>query len=140
MGRIIKFESAGKERDKLVKEIVISIRELMKQSRFNENSRELAAFIALSLESISETIEVSVVAWEKRGYWVKADRFRLEWTWAGKLGTEMSQAVLSEDWKRIVQTALEVARKLYNVKVSVRHHLGTPWVGAWQRMQSKDLF
>jgi hypothetical protein len=140
LGRIIKFESAGKERDKLVKEIVISIRELMKQSRFNENSRELAAFIALSLESISETIEVSVVAWEKRGYWVKADRFRLEWTWAGKLGTEMRKAVLSEDWKRIVQTALEVARKLYNVKVSVRHHLGTPWVGAWQRMQSKALF
>ena len=137
MGRIIKFESAGKERDKLVKEIVISIRELMKQSRFNENSRDLAAFIALSLESISETIEVSVVAWEKRGYWVKADRFRLEWTWAGKLGTEMRQAVLSENWKRIGQTALEVARKLYNIKVSVRHHLGTPWVGAWQRMQSK---
>ena len=140
MGRIIKFESAGKERDKLVKEIVISIRELMKQSRFNENSRDLVAFIALSLESISETIEVSVVAWEKRGYWVKADRFRLEWTWAGKLGTEMRQAVLSEDWKRIGQTALEVARKLYNVKVSVRHHLGTPWVGAWLRMQSKALF
>jgi hypothetical protein len=136
LGRVIKLESAGKDRKKLVKEIVISIRELIKQSRFDENSRDIAAFIALALEAISETIEISVVAWEKRGYWVKADRFRLEWTWAGQLGTEMRQAVRSEDWNRIGQTAINVAQKLKMVNVSVRHHLGTPWVGAWQRFIS----
>ena len=46
------------------------------------HSRDLAAFIAISLEKIFETVETSVVAWEKKGYWVKADRFRLEWEWS----------------------------------------------------------
>ena len=138
MGRIINFESAGKKRVKLVKEIVISIRELMKQIRFDQDSRDLAAFISLALEAISETIELSVVAWEKRGYWVKADQFRLEWAWAGQFGNEMHQAVLAEDWKRIGQTAINVAQQLNKVNVPVRHHLGTPWVGAWQRMRSKS--
>ena len=41
------------------------------------------------LEAIDESIEQSVAAWEKRGYWLKADRFRQEWRWAGDLGRRM---------------------------------------------------
>ncbi len=39
----------------------------------------------LALEEINSNIDKSVEAWEKRGYWVKADKFRLDWEWSGKL-------------------------------------------------------
>ena len=42
--------------------------------------------MVLALEEIAVSIDVSVQAWEKRDYWVKADRFRMEWEWAGALG------------------------------------------------------
>lgn len=71
MSRVINLQSAGKERTKLSKATVIAIRELMRQNKIDNQTRDLAAFIALSTEAIFETIEPSVVAWEKRGYWVK---------------------------------------------------------------------
>ncbi len=86
LSRIINPEGSGKERTRLTKEVVLSIRELMKQAEPDAQSRDLAAFIALALIEITKTIEASVIAWEKRGYWVKADRFRMEWAWSEKTG------------------------------------------------------
>ncbi|RPI22643.1 MAG: hypothetical protein EHM70_23520 [Chloroflexota bacterium] len=135
MGRVINPESAGKERNQLNRAVVLAIRELMKQNTVDDTSRDLAAFISLALLRISETIDTSVEAWEKRDYWIKADRFRMEWAWSGRLGHDMRQAVLAGDWAMVAMTAAQAAQKLMNVKVPIRHRLGTPWVGAWQELQ-----
>ena len=137
MGRVINIHSAGKERTRLSKATVIAIRELMRQSDVNDQTKDLAAFIALSSEAISNTIEPSVSAWEKRGYWVKADRFRLEWSWSEILGAKMRQATLDEDWPTVASTVAQIAEKLRNVNVSERHRMGTPWVGAWKKIQDE---
>jgi len=134
LSRVINPEGAGKERNRLVKSIVLAIRELMCQSEPDEASRDLAAYIALALLQISETVEASVGAWEKRDYWVKADRFRMEWAWAERLGKQMRDAVLNEDWATIALTVSQVGSKLSHVDVPVRHRLGKPWVGAWGQL------
>jgi hypothetical protein len=120
----------------LSKATVIAIRELMRQGDVNEHTKDLAAFIALSSDAISKTIEPSVLAWEKRGYWVKADRFRLEWSWAEFLGAKMRKATLEEDWPTVATTAAQIAEKLSKVMVSERHRMGEPWVGAWKKLQA----
>ncbi len=135
MSRVINPEGAGRERNQLVKAVVLAIRELMRQTEPNEHSRDLAAFIALALLQISETVESSVAAWEKKGYWVKADRFRMEWAWAERLGKQMRQAVLEDDWAAVARVAAQVGEKLSGVDVPVRHRLGQPWVGAWQQLR-----
>jgi hypothetical protein len=111
------------------------MRELMRQSEPNDHSRDLAAFIALALIEISETVESSVAAWEKKGYWVKADRFRMDWAWSERLGKQMRQAVLQDDWATVAMVAAQVGGKVSNVDVPVRHRLGTPWEGAWKTLQ-----
>jgi hypothetical protein len=83
-------------------------------------------------------VEASVTPWEKRGYWVKADRFRLEWIWTNQLGSKMSTALIEEDWQTIAITAGQITEKFKDVKIPKRHSLGTPWVGAWGKM-SKGL-
>jgi len=115
--------------------VVLAIRELMKQTQPDAHSRDLAAFIALALIEISKTIDVSVAAWEKRGYWVKSDRFRMDWAWAEKYGNAMRQAVLKDDWAAIAGTSVQIAQKLASIKVPQRHRLGEPWVGAWEALQ-----
>ena len=91
MSRVINPDSAGKERTRLTKAIVIAIRELAKQSEPDMEARDLAAFISLALQTIAEGIDVSVAAWEKRDYWIKADHFRMEWAWAGQMGERLSK-------------------------------------------------
>jgi hypothetical protein len=131
LGRIIKTESAGKDRTRLSKEVVLAIRELMKQNKPDDTSKDIAAFIALALEEIAQTIDVSVAAWEKRGYWVKADRFRLDWGWSGKQGELMRQAIVRDDWVLVAQVSIQVAQKLSAVQIAEHHRLGIPWTGSW---------
>lgn len=135
MGRVINPDSAGKERTQLTKAIVLAIRELAKQTETGAEFRDLAAFIALSLEQIAEGIDVSVAAWEKRGYWVKADKFRMEWLWCGTYAEKMKTALLSEDWAGVAMVMTQTAQKFARVQVPAGNRLGRPWQGAWEELR-----
>ncbi|MBT3321367.1 MAG: hypothetical protein HN392_03685 [Anaerolineae bacterium] len=139
MSRIINPNSAGKERTKMTRALALAVRELAKtdpsknDGQLNE-ARDLAAFIALALEAVAETVEPSVAAWEKRNYWVKADKFRMEWAWAGRLSKEMRTAALEEDWMSVAPIAMQVAMKLQKIKISDKHRMGRPWQGSWGKL------
>ncbi|HNR01231.1 MAG TPA: hypothetical protein PKK59_01710 [Anaerolineaceae bacterium] len=130
MSKIYSPDSAGKERTRLTKTIILALRELMKQKEPDDLTRDITAYVILALEEIATNIDTSVEAWEKRGYWVKADRFRLDWEWAGSSAARLRKAFASEDWGTIAVTAAQVAQKLNKVVIPQRHRLGTPWVGA----------
>ena len=135
MSRVINPESAARERTILLRSIVLALRELMKQQDANDQTKDLAAYISLALESIHATIETSIVAWEKRGYWLKADRFQMEWAWTERLSGKLKQAVLDEDWPSVAMLSAQVAEKVKSVDVPQRNRIGAPWVGAWVQLK-----
>jgi len=97
----------------------------------------LAAFIALALKNISEGIDISVAAWEKRGSWVKADRFRMEWLWTGQYADKMKVAIFTDDWGTIAMLMPQIAQKFGKIMVSDNHRLGKPWVGSFKQLTSQ---
>lgn len=135
MSRVINPEGAGKERTRLLRGVVLSLRNLMQQTTVDETTRDLASFIALALEAIAATIDPTVEPWEKRGYWVKADRFRMDWNWTERLGKGMRQAVLKDEWVEVARLSADIASRVGNVKLPARHGLGTPWTGSWKRLK-----
>lgn len=137
MGRLINPDSAGKERTQLTKGIVLAIRELAKQTDTGPEFRDLAAFISLALAQIAAGIDASVAAWEKRDYWVKADKFRMEWLWAGQYAEKMKTALLAEDWAGVALVMTQTAQKLAKVQVPSGHRLGRPWAGAWKELSGQ---
>lgn len=136
MSRVINTDSAGKQRTKLSKAIVVALRELARQTDTGAETRDLAAFIAVALEAVSQGIDSSVAAWEKRGYWVKADKFRMEWAWTGPLSEKLRAAVSSEDWASVALLSAQVGQKLSKVQITANHRLGKPWSGAYERMKA----
>ena len=138
MSPIINPESAGKERTQLSKAIVLAVRELAQQTDVTDEAKDLAAFISLALQSISEGIDVSVAAWEKRGYWVKADRFRMDWMWTGQLAAKMKTALLADDWAAIAMLMPQIAQKFSKIEIAKNHRLGRPWVGAYGQLNGKQ--
>ncbi len=134
MGRVVNPESSGKERTKLTKSIVKAIRELMSQSKPDQNTRDLTAFIVLGLAEIYNTVDISVLAWEKRGYWVKADRFRLDWEWTSQYSSQMKEALMGDDWAQVAMIAAKTAQKFNNIKIPVKNRIGEPWIGAYQSL------
>ncbi len=131
MSRVINPDSVGKERTRLIKSVVLCIRELAKQTNVTSETKDMASFIALALQSISDGVDVSVAAWEKRDYWVKADKFRMEWMWTGLSAEKMKTAVLTSDWAAIALLMPQIASRFNKVEVSDNHRLGKPWVGAY---------
>jgi len=135
---IINPDSAGKERTRLTKAIVLAVRQLAKQSQVNQEAKDLAAFIAMALRIISDGIDVSVAAWEKRDYWIKADKFRMEWMWTGQLADKMKIAVFTDDWGTVAMLSAQIAQKFNKIVVSENHRLGKPWAGAFQKMLADE--
>jgi hypothetical protein len=130
VSRIIATSTPGKERAQLSKAIVVTIREFMRQNEPGKNTWDMIAFIILALKDIAEGIDKSVAAWEKRGYWVKADKYRMEWQWTGMTAKKLENLFQNEDWGSIASILVEIMKKFKNIKVSDRHRMGKPWIGA----------
>ena len=133
MSRIIDTNSSGKERELLLKSVVVAHKVLSTHSDMNAESRDLAVFIAQALIQVSDTVEKSIQAWENRGYWIKADQFRTQWAWTSRSAGIMNEAILQNNWRMINETSDMIGQKLSHIKISNRHGLGRPWENAWKK-------
>lgn len=129
--QIIKTTTPGKEREQLSRAIVITIRSFMRQAKPDQETDDMLAFIILALNEISDGIDRSVAAWEKRGYWVKADKYRLEWQWSEHMAAKLQAAFEKKDWGAISESLLKTMGYFSSIKVSDRHRMGKPWSGAF---------
>jgi hypothetical protein len=137
LSRIISTEGGTRERTRLSKAVVKAIRLLAQQQKPDNESRDLAAFIAMALEIMYKSVEVSVAAWEKKDYWVKADRFRMEWEWCNRASSSMRKAVLTDDWGTVASTSGLIAQKLMKIQLAPGARVGTPWVGAYKQLKAE---
>jgi len=128
-------ESGTTLRNRLARSIVLAIRTLMQQGSPDEKSLDMAAYIVLALEKINESIDVAVLAWEKRDYWVKADQFRQEWAWIEGSHERLKAAVFAQNWAQIATEAISVGQRFSKVKIAEKNRIGEPWVGAWNALK-----
>ncbi|MCC6191300.1 MAG: hypothetical protein IT318_19940 [Anaerolineales bacterium] len=134
MGRLVNPDGVGKQRDRLMRAVTLALRELAGRNAIDTLTRDLVAFLALALNEVHATIDVTCLAWEKRDYWLKADQFRREWGWAGRMAEKLERVVLGDDWHSLPGLMADLAKHLDKVNLPKRNTLGTPWVGAHARL------
>jgi len=110
----------------------------MQKGQPDRESLDMAAFVVLALEKIEESVDSSATAWEKRDYWLKADRFRMEWGWTQPRRLALEKAVLAKDWSTIPSELILVAQNFQKIEVSDRNRLGEPWKSAWEVLKSRE--
>jgi hypothetical protein len=135
MSRVINPNGVGKERGQLMKAVAVALRELLRHGEQDDHSRDLVAFIAFGLRRIGEGIDTTVAAWEKRGYWVKADRFRLDWEWTTRMSESLQMALINDDWGQIAALCVQLGGKVAGVRLAKNPRIGTPWEGAWGKLK-----
>jgi hypothetical protein len=92
---------------------------------------DVFAYLSLCLSRMEQTINETTEAWEKRGYWVKADRFRLEWDWVGRYRRHMEQALQNEDFAEAVEVAAGLVPELKEVQPYKKSAKERPWQGSF---------
>ncbi len=120
-----------------MKAVTFALRELAGRQQIDAVTRDLVAFLALALNEIHATIDVTCLAWEKRDYWLKADQFRREWAWAGRTADKLERVVLGDDWANLPALMVDLAKHLEKVNLPKRNTLGTPWVGAFAKLKQE---
>lgn len=135
MSQIVSPSGAGRERTQLVRWILLVLKELTQKTEVDTETRDLVAFLVMTLETIWAGIERSVQPWEKRGYWVKADQFRMKWDWTNRYGQDLYNALLLEDWSSVLRITGMIASKVAHYDSPKGKKLGTPWMGAWERLR-----
>jgi hypothetical protein len=117
-----------------MKAVTLALRTVASRSQVDAETRDLVAFIALALNEIHATIDVTCLAWEKRDYWLKADQFRREWGWAGRTAEKIERVVLGDQWQDLPVQMVELSKHLEKVNLPKRNTLGTPWTGAYRKL------
>ncbi len=130
MSRVINSSSPGSVRNAARRTIAEILRQMVAKRSLDGESRDMAAAIVLELDRIAGTIETTCDAWEKRNYFLKADRFRLEWEWVQPTADRLRDVIVDERWD---QAPLELAKLLprfADVRIAKMTRSSEAWDGA----------
>jgi hypothetical protein len=100
-------------------------------------TREVLAFLALSLSELDESVEETAAAWERREFWLKADRFRLEWAPIQAVHGRLDVALRAGDMGLARDFGTDLARLLAERRLRPLKSSSTPWKGAWDAWLQK---
>jgi len=134
MGRLIQTDSTSSQRQRLRRTIAEALKRLMEKPELDAEARDLAALIVLLLREIEAGIERSASAWDKRHYYIKADRLRAEWEWTGRAADRLANLIRVGDWSRVPVALAQMAPRFSDVSVARYTRSPALWNGARERL------
>lgn len=138
MSRVISLDSPRKQRNHHRRTIAEALRRLTQKNRMDEEAKDLAALIVFALRGIAEGVEQTTVAWEKRNYYLKADRFRMEWEWANKAADELARLIRAEQWHLLPPVLGALLPRFSDVTVNKLVRPTSLWQGCYQRLLDEE--
>ena len=130
MSRVINTANPGKTRSQARRTIAEMLRHLMFKKRIDEESKDMAALVALSLRDIAATIDVTTTAWETRDYFLKADRFRLEWEWVGPAADRLERLIAADRWDELPTELVALAPRFVDIRIAKMTRGPETWQGS----------
>lgn len=137
MSRVVTADGVGTQRQRLRRTIAEALRRLMAKSDLDDEARDLAALIVFSLREIDEGIEQTTAAWEKRDYYIKADRFRQEWLWVAPVADELDKILRQGAWDRLPAALAKLFPHFSDITVNRMVRTDHLWDGCYQRLLSR---
>jgi hypothetical protein len=134
MSRIINLNNPGKIRSYNERTIAEVLRLLATKSTVDDETKDMTALLVYSLREIYASVEKSVNAWEKRGYWMKADRFLREWEWSNELAINMEDVIRNDAWDLLPQLLGELIPRTANTQVKKMTRSSKSWQGAYHKL------
>lgn len=138
MSRIISTESPGKIRSQHRRTIAEALRRLSQKSQLDAEGKDLAALIVFCLHGIAGTIDQAINAWEKRDYYMKAERFREKWRWLEPTTDQLSGIIYQGRWEELPITLAELMPHFADVKVKQMTRKPILWQGAYDKFMREE--
>ncbi len=138
MGRLVTIDGTGTERNRLRRTIAEALRLLGQKAELDDEARDLTALIVFSLRQIAAGVETSAAAWEKRDYYMKADRFRREWAWVELSAGELEKILRQGRWAALPAALARLLPRFSDIKLSKMTRTPDLWAGCYARLLLED--
>jgi hypothetical protein len=139
MSRVINTNSPGTHRQRVRRTIAEALRRLMEKNKLDAEAKDLAALIVFSLRELSAGVDESATAWEKRGYYMKADRFRRDWEWVDLTAIALEKLIRAEDWVRLPVLLAQLAPLFSDINIQKMTRSPALWENRYQELLETEL-
>jgi len=137
LSRVININSPGKIRNQNKRTIAEILRRISTKPTFDGEAKDMSAALVYSLREIHKSTLVTIEAWEKRGYWMKADRFLREWAWSNEMAANLEDVLRNEAWDLVPGLLGELVARTTDVQVKKMTRSPAVWRGAYQKLLSE---
>ncbi len=138
MGRIIATgETPAKRRHAHMRSCAEVLRLLAQRSGFDDEARDMTAFLVFNLRGIYETIEESARAWDDRDYWRKAEALRETWRWSRTAADELEALILADRWSAVPPLLLDLVPRFNGITVNAITRDADWWCGALRALRRR---
>lgn len=134
MSRIINVNSPSKIRNRNRRSIAEIMRLLIQKPELDDEAKDMAAMLVFLLKEIYDGVEQSAAAWEKRDYWMKAERFMRDWQWTIGMAADMDDVIRHEAWDLVPELLLDMYPRFEDIQIKSMTRKATLWNGAYKRL------
>ena len=134
MSRVINTNNPGKVRSANMRTIAEFLRLVGGKKEIDAEAKDILAALVFLMREIHGSAQVTVQAWEKRGYWMKADRFMREWEWSAEMAANLEDVIRNDAWDLIPRLLAELAPQTAGVQIKSMTRSPSSWRGAYQKL------
>ncbi|MFN2106456.1 MAG: hypothetical protein ACK2UJ_16370 [Candidatus Promineifilaceae bacterium] len=137
MSRVINIDNPTKRRNANQRTVAELLRRLSQKGTLDEDAKDMAATIVFCLSDIAQGVEQTITAWEKRDYWMKAERFMRQWEWTGEMAANLDDVIRNEAWDLLPELLAELFPRYAEVQIKTMTRKPDVWQGAHQKLLSQ---
>jgi hypothetical protein len=133
MSRVISIDGPGTVRNRHRRTIAEALRRLSQKPQLDDEAKDLAALIVFSLHGMADTVDQTIDAWERREYFMKAERFREQWRWLEPTTDELSDVIHKSHWEQLPSVLARLMPHFADITVKQMTRQPTLWRGAYEK-------
>lgn len=134
MSQIININNPGRQRNNQRRTVAEILRRLGQKSTFDSEAKDMAAAMVFLLRDMFGSADKTANAWEKRGYWMKADRLLREWNWTGEMAANLEDVIRNDAWDLLPRLLGEMLPYTADVSVKSLTRPSSTWNGAYHKL------
>ena len=139
MSRIVNTGQTPAKRRHAHRRSCAEVLRLLAQKRltdhFDDEAKDMVAFLVFNLRGIYTTIDESAHAWDEKNYWKKAEGLRERWRWSRTAARELEALILDDDWSGIPIKLIGLTERFQDVTVRSITRNADGWCGALRALR-----
>ena len=134
MSRVIQITNPTTVRNQHRRTIAEILRQLSQKPHIDSEAKDMAAMLIFLLREIKQGVDQTVQAWEKRDYWLKAERFSRDWDWVEETAVNLEDVIRHEAWDLLPELLSDLFVHFTDIKIKKMTRTSNDWRGAYRKL------